>query len=79
MKIERWKKWAGQLDDLVLIPLGVALALRMIPSPVMAECRQKAQTVIDQGNPTNWAAAAAIVAIWLFLAALAVYLIVRVN
>ena len=29
----------GYLDDLILIPLGVWLALRMIPSEVMAECR----------------------------------------
>ncbi len=29
----------GYLDDLVLVPLGVALAIRMIPAPVLAECR----------------------------------------
>ena len=32
----------GYLDDLILIPLGITLALRMIPPEVMAECRQKA-------------------------------------
>src|SRR5882672_9853477 len=32
----------GYLDDLILVPLGVWLALRMIPAPVMAECRAKA-------------------------------------
>ena len=30
----------GYLDDLVIIPLGVALAIRMIPPPVLAECRE---------------------------------------
>ena len=67
----------GYLDDLVLIPLGIALALRMIPPAVMAECREQAQVVMAQGKPTNWAAAAVIVAIWLALAALGIVLIVR--
>ena len=67
----------GYLDDLVLVPLGIVLALKMIPQSVMAECRQRAQEVMAQGKPVNWVAAAAIVSVWLLLAALAVYLIVR--
>src|SRR6266542_6142122 len=35
----------GYLDDLVLIPLGVALAIKMIPPEVMAECRARAREV----------------------------------
>ena len=66
----------GYLDDLVLIPLGVYLAVRMIPEPVLAECREEAQRVIKE-RPTNRVAAAAIVALWLALAALAVFLMVR--
>ncbi len=65
----------GYLDDLVLVPLGIALALKMIPPAVMAECRAQAQTVIGQGQPTNWAAAIVIVAIWLLLAALVITLV----
>ncbi len=67
----------GYLDDLVLVPLGVALALRMIPPEVMAECREKARAAAGQGNPTNRVAAAIIVAVWLLLAALTVILIAR--
>jgi chromate transporter len=32
----------GYLDDLILVPLGIALALRLIPEPVMRECRERA-------------------------------------
>ena len=32
----------GYLDDLLLVPLGLALALRLIPAPVLAECRRPA-------------------------------------
>jgi uncharacterized membrane protein YkvA (DUF1232 family) len=60
----------GYLDDLVLVPLGVALALRLIPPAVMADCRARARAATDR--PTSWLAAAVIVAIWLGLAALAV-------
>ena len=67
----------GYLDDLILVPLGITLALRMIPAPVLAECRERAQAVMALGKPINRVAAAAIVAIWVLLAALAVALVVR--
>jgi len=68
----------GYLDDLVLVPVGVALALKMIPQTVLAECREKAQAAMSQGNPTNWTAAGVIIAaIWLLLAVLAIILVVR--
>jgi uncharacterized membrane protein YkvA (DUF1232 family) len=68
----------GYLDDLVLIPLGVALALRMIPPAVMAECREKAQEVMQHGKPVNRGSAVVIVLVWLTLAGLAIALILRV-
>ncbi|HEX8230213.1 MAG TPA: YkvA family protein [Chloroflexia bacterium] len=61
----------GYLDDLVLIPLGIALARRMIPAEVLEECRERARMEIAT-KPVNRVAAAVIVAIWLLLAALAV-------
>jgi len=67
----------GYLDDLILIPLGIALALKMIPPQVMADSRVKAQDLLDQDRPRNWIAAAAILTIWLALAALAIVLMVR--
>jgi len=40
----------GYLDDLVLVPAGVFLALKMIPPEVMAECRERAREVMVQGK-----------------------------
>jgi uncharacterized membrane protein YkvA (DUF1232 family) len=68
----------GYLDDLILVPLGVALALRMIPREVMAECRARAQMEQDAGLPVSRAAAAVIVVIWVIVAALLVAWAVRV-
>jgi uncharacterized membrane protein YkvA (DUF1232 family) len=66
----------GYLDDLILIPLGIYLAVRMIPPEVLEECREQSESVMAQGKPVNRAAAVVIVAIWLMLAfavALVVY------
>jgi len=52
----------GYLDDLVLVPLGLMLVLRLIPSEVMTAARAKAADVVDR--PTSRAMAAVIVAIW---------------
>jgi uncharacterized membrane protein YkvA (DUF1232 family) len=67
----------GYLDDLVLIPLGIALVLRMIPPAVMDECRARARAELVDGKPVGRAVAAVIVAIWLVLAATALLLIAR--
>ena len=67
----------GYLDDLVLIPLGIALVLRMIQPAVMDECRAQARAELADGKPVSRAAAAVIVTIWVGLAVLVVLLIVR--
>lgn len=65
----------GLLDEMVVVPIGVAMVLRMIPSEVMAECREEATKMEDK--PTNRVAAVVIVAVWLSFAALAVLIAAR--
>ena len=65
----------GYLDDLILIPLGVALAIKMIPRHVLAECREKARDAKDR--PVNKVAAVMIVIVWIALAVLAVRIVAR--
>ena len=60
----------GYLDDLILIPIGIALAIKLVPSQVLAECRARAQETIQNGKPVSRVAGAVIVVIWLALAAL---------
>jgi uncharacterized membrane protein YkvA (DUF1232 family) len=57
----------GYLDDLILLPLGFALAVRLIPPAVLAECRLRAHEVLRSGRPVSRVAAAVIIAIWLAL------------
>lgn len=60
----------GYLDDLILIPMGIALAIRLIPDSVLTECRTRAQETIEDGKAASRVAAAVIVIIWVGLAAL---------
>lgn len=60
----------GYLDDLILIPLGVAVAVKMIPTDVMQECRQRATQEFASGKPVNYVAGVLIALIWIILVAL---------
>ena len=62
----------GYLDDLILVPLGIALVIKMIPPQVLVECREKAATAMAEGKPTNWIVAIAIVCVWFLLGIAAV-------
>ena len=52
----------GYLDDLIIVPLGLMLVLRLIPDEVLAAAKAKAIDVTDR--PTSRAMAAVIMAIW---------------
>jgi uncharacterized membrane protein YkvA (DUF1232 family) len=67
----------GYLDDLILIPLGIALTLRLIPDEVMAESRAKAAT--NGSNQRSWIAAGLIVCVWVALFVLTGWLIWRAK
>ena len=62
----------GYLDDLILIPMGIALAIKLVPHSVLAGCRARAQETIQNGKPVSRVAGAVIVVIWLVLAALCI-------
>jgi uncharacterized membrane protein YkvA (DUF1232 family) len=53
----------GYIDDLIIVPIGIALAIRLIPPDVMAECRERA--IAAQDRPVSKAAAAFVIVIWL--------------
>jgi uncharacterized membrane protein YkvA (DUF1232 family) len=68
----------GYLDDLILIPLGIIIAVKMIPAPIMAECREKARLTIQRGLPHSRAAVAIIITIWLIIIASIAVIILRI-
>jgi len=52
----------GYLDDLIIVPLGMAAVLRLVPADVLAECRAKAQLGMDRR--VSWVGAAFMVIVW---------------
>ncbi len=59
----------GYLDDLILIPLGVTLAIRLIPAPVWADAQLQASDAVRTNRPVSWLAAGVIVLLCVALAA----------
>jgi uncharacterized membrane protein YkvA (DUF1232 family) len=68
----------GLLDEMVVVPIGILIAAKMIPPDVFAECREKAREVEEGKKPVSRVAAVVVVAIWLLCVALAIYLALRV-
>ncbi len=54
----------GYLDDLVLLPLGIGLMVRLIPKDVLTECRLEAEELYKGGRPSNWVSGIIILVVW---------------
>ncbi len=52
----------GYLDDLLIVPLGLLLVIRLLPAQVLAQAREKADVLISR--PTSYVAAVCMVGIW---------------
>jgi len=52
----------GYLDDLLIVPLGILLAVRLVPGPLMAEHRQAAEAAAER--PTSFTGAAVVATLW---------------
>src|SRR4030088_96363 len=52
----------GYLDDLIIVPLGIALVIRLIPPEIMEEHR--ALAIKARERPVSWRAAGVIVTVW---------------
>ena len=56
----------GYLDELILLPVGIYLVLKLVPAEALADARARAQAWVDsrKPKPRNWIAAAVIVLVW---------------
>jgi len=60
----------GYLDDMILLPLAIALAIRLIPGPVWEACKVKARSASLKTLPRSKTAAAVVIIIWIAIAVL---------
>jgi uncharacterized membrane protein YkvA (DUF1232 family) len=61
----------GLVDEIILLPLAIALAVKMIPPGVMAECRSRASQLDAGGSRMGRIGAVVVVLIWVTLIVLA--------
>lgn len=61
----------GYLDDLILLPLGILLVVRLIPKDLMAEYRAEATRLSER--PTSRAGMAGVILVWLGIAGLLIW------
>lgn len=66
----------GYLDDLVLLPLGIIITIKLIPPEVLDEARRAAQDA--QGHPPGWVGIALIVLAWVIGLGLLAAVIIRI-
>ena len=56
----------GYLDDLILIPIGISLAIKLMPLSVWNECKANAENLTLKSLPRSKIAACIIILIWIF-------------
>lgn len=55
----------GYLDDIILLPIGIAFAIKLIPINILQECREESENIFKDGKPKNWVAFSIIIFIWI--------------
>ena len=68
----------GYLDDLIITPLGLVLALKMIPEEVMIEARQEAELSIEKVDRVARVGMIIVVSIWILIGGLLLFWVYRV-
>ncbi|MDO4945605.1 MAG: YkvA family protein [Ruminococcus sp.] len=63
----------GYLDDVILLPVLVAVTIKLIPENVFARCSEEATGLWENGKPQKWYYAIPIVLIWILI----IYLILK--
>ena len=64
----------GYLDDMLLLPMGIALAIKLMPRDVWEDCKSQARAELASELPRNRTAAIVIATVWLALLGLVAWL-----
>jgi len=57
----------GYLDDLIIVPLGIWLAINLLPKDILDECKIQANEDLKSGKEKNWFAGIFIIVIWILI------------
>lgn len=57
----------GYLDDIILLPILIAITIKLIPEDTINKCRLEAENIWDNGKPKRWYYSIPIILIWIGL------------
>lgn len=57
----------GYLDDVLLLPILIVAAVKLIPEPVWTDCKSRAENLWESGGPKKWYYALPILLLWLLI------------
>ena len=66
----------GYLDDVILLPILVALTVKLIPDDIIGGCRQQAEGLWKDGKPKKWYYAIPIVLVWIIILVLILKMVI---
>ncbi|PTI94428.1 YkvA family protein [Staphylococcus simulans] len=67
----------GYLDDIIIVPLGIALCLKLIPEPIIQDNRRKASELNKNILSQNWYAGVLIIILWIIVISVIGYFILK--
>lgn len=66
----------GLLDDIILVPILIAITIKFIPEEIFMQCRFEAENLWSDGKPKKWYFAIPIILVWVLLIFLIIKLVV---
>ncbi|UZQ52054.1 YkvA family protein [Clostridium kluyveri] len=66
----------GLLDDLIILPVLIAITIKFIPKRILKQCRDESENLWKNGKPKKWYFAISIILIWILLIFLIIKLVI---
>ena len=66
----------GYLDDLIILPILIYIAIRLIPKEIMEECEEKSKDLWNEGKPKSWIYGLPVIIIWIMILLFLLYRII---
>ncbi|NLK95180.1 MAG: DUF1232 domain-containing protein [Clostridiales bacterium] len=57
----------GYLDDIIILPVLVAIIIKLIPKELLKKCREEAEDIWKDGKPKKWYYSIPIIIIWILI------------
>ena len=67
----------GYLDDLIILPILIYFAIKLIPNEILEECKEEAKDLWKEGKPKKWYYGIPIIIVWILVIGIIIKTIVK--